>query len=50
MFQRAFKIGYNRAANLMELLEQKGFVGPDEGTKPRKVYFDSIRDAMSYRD
>lgn len=50
MFQRAFKIGYNRAANLMELLEQKGFVGPDEGTKPRQVYWDSIRDAMSYRD
>ena len=50
MFQRRFKIGYNRAANLMDLLEEKGFVGPDEGTKPRKVYFDAVRDALEFMD
>ena len=37
MLQRRFRIGYNRAARLMEELEQKGIVGPEEGSKPRKV-------------
>ncbi|MCQ2911571.1 MAG: DNA translocase FtsK [Clostridia bacterium] len=50
MFQRRLKLGYNRAANLMDTLEEKGFVGPDEGTKPRKVFFDAVRDALDCRD
>ncbi|HCC08311.1 MAG TPA: cell division protein FtsK [Clostridiales bacterium] len=37
MFQRAFKIGYNRAARLMDQLEAKGVVSSEEGTKPRRV-------------
>lgn len=37
MLQRYFRIGYNRAANLMEALEDRGIVGPEEGSKPRKV-------------
>lgn len=37
MLQRQFRIGYNRAARLMETLENKGVVGPEEGSKPRKV-------------
>ena len=37
MLQRHFRIGYNRAANLMEALEDRGIVGPEEGSKPRKV-------------
>lgn len=37
MLQRKFRIGFNRAARLMEELEEKGVVGPAEGTKPRKV-------------
>ena len=37
MLQRMFKIGFNRAARIVEQLEKEGIVGPDEGTKPRKV-------------
>ncbi len=37
MLQRQFRIGYNRAARLMESLESQGIVGPEEGSKPRKV-------------
>ena len=38
--QRAFKIGFNRAARIMDQLEAKGVVGPEEGTKPRKILMD----------
>lgn len=38
MLQRRFRIGYNRAARLVDELEAKGMVGPSEGSKPRKVY------------
>lgn len=37
LLQRQFKIGFNRAARLMDQLADAGVVGPDEGTKPRKV-------------
>jgi len=37
MLQRKFKIGFNRAARIMDQLEEAGVVGPEEGTKPRKV-------------
>ncbi|MCI8815022.1 MAG: DNA translocase FtsK, partial [Lachnospiraceae bacterium] len=37
MLQRAFKIGFNRAARIMDQLSQANVVGPEEGTKPRKV-------------
>ena len=37
MLQRMFKIGFNRAARIIDQLEKEGVVGPDEGTKPRKV-------------
>ncbi len=37
MLQRVYKIGFNRAARIMDQLAQAGVVGPEEGTKPRKI-------------
>lgn len=37
MLQRVYKIGFNRAARIMDQLFDAGVVGPEEGTKPRKV-------------
>jgi len=37
MLQRQFRIGYNRASRLMDDLEMRGIVGPEDGVKPRKV-------------
>ena len=41
MLQRMFKIGFNRAARIMDQLCEAGAVGPEEGTKPRKVLMSS---------
>ena len=37
LIQRRFRFGYNRAARLMDLLESRGIVGPQNGSKPREV-------------
>lgn len=37
MLQRVFKIGFNRAARIMDQLEDAGVVGAEEGTKPRRI-------------
>lgn len=37
MLQRVFKIGFNRAARIMDQLSEAGVVGPEEGTRPRKI-------------
>lgn len=37
LIQRRFHYGYNRAANMMDLLESRGIVGPQNGSKPREV-------------
>lgn len=37
LLQRRFRVGYNRAARLVDELEEHGIVGPSEGSKPRKV-------------
>ena len=38
LLQRRFKIGYNRAARIIDTLEEDGYIGPVDGSKPRKVY------------
>lgn len=38
LLQRRFKVGYNRAANLIDALEQNGIIGPPNGSKPRDVF------------
>ncbi|MBI2642284.1 MAG: DNA translocase FtsK [Candidatus Wildermuthbacteria bacterium] len=38
LLQRRMRIGYARAARLLDILENKGVVGPGEGAKPREVY------------
>ena len=37
LLQRRFRLGYNRAARCMDLLEERGIVGPQNGSKPREV-------------
>jgi len=38
LLQRRLKVGYARAARLLDMLEEKGIIGPGEGAKPREVY------------
>jgi S-DNA-T family DNA segregation ATPase FtsK/SpoIIIE len=40
--QRRLKVGYNRAARMIEQMEQEGVVGPQEGTKPREVFISAL--------
>ena len=40
MLQRRLRIGYNRAARIMELMEEKGIVGPENGSSPREILAD----------
>lgn len=49
MLQRMFKIGFNRAARIMDQLEEAGVVGPEEGTKPRKILM-SLSEFEQYID
>lgn len=37
MLQRRFRIGYNRAARIVDMMEARGIIGPPEGSKPRQV-------------
>ena len=47
MLQRMYKIGFNRAARIMDQLCDAGVVGPEEGTKPRKVLM-SMEEFQTY--
>ena len=37
LIQRKYSIGYNRAARIMDIFEERGIVGPAKGSKPRDV-------------
>lgn len=52
MLQRVFKIGFNRAARIMDQLSEFGVVGEEEGTKPRKVLMtmEEFEAAMNQQD
>ena len=49
MLQRVYKIGFNRAARIMDQLAEAGVVGPEEGTKPRKIMM-SLEEFEQYVD
>jgi S-DNA-T family DNA segregation ATPase FtsK/SpoIIIE len=40
LFQRRLKLGYTRAARILDILEARGYVGPGEGAKPREILRD----------
>ena len=47
LLQRRFRIGYGRAARLLDMMEHEGVVGPSEGSRPREVlvppsYFEEV--------
>lgn len=44
LLQRRFKIGYNRAARIVDQLAAAGMIGPQEGSKPRKVFLPKQED------
>lgn len=42
LLQRQLKVGYARAARLLDIMQEKGVVGPADGAKPRKVYIENM--------
>ena len=42
LLQRRLRVGYARAARLLDILEEKGYIGPGDGAKPREVYADKF--------
>lgn len=47
MLQRRFRIGYNRAARLIDTMEERGIVGPYEGNRPREVLVEALPEKKS---
>ncbi len=47
LLQRRLKVGYARAARLLDLMESQGLIGPGDGAKPRDVYEEKIAERLS---
>ena len=50
LLQRRLKIGYARAARILDILEERGVVGPQDGAKPRKVFGEERRHSNQESD
>ena len=50
LLQRRLRVGYARAARLLDILEEKGIVGPADGAKPREVYAEGNPKETNYED
>lgn len=50
LLQRRLRIGYARAARLLDILEERGVVGPQDGARPRDVMIDDISDIVEAGD
>ena len=50
LLQRRFKLGYNRAARVIDLLEERGIIGPMNGSKPREVLVKLNNNSDNYND
>lgn len=48
--QRRLRIGYARAARLLDILEEQGIVGPQDGAKPRQIYLTDEKRDINYED
>jgi len=46
VLQRRLSVGYGRAAKILDMMERQGFIGPAEGSKPRKV----LQGAYEFRE
>ena len=49
MLQRRFRIGYNRAARIIDMMEERQIVGPPDGSRPRNVLI-TEEDLMNMKD
>lgn len=49
LLQRRYKLGYNRAARIVDLLEERGIIGPQNGSKPREVLI-KLEDENEYNE
>jgi S-DNA-T family DNA segregation ATPase FtsK/SpoIIIE len=50
LLQRRLKVGYARAARLLDILEEKGIIGPQDGARPRDVYIHDLAELEQAKD